>query len=362
MAFFIINLSFFLKFFLNWLVIFTFVQYQNKLKFILLLNLFRTNQFLANILLVFYIALLRGGLLFNVPPTLPIAQGIWSYELYNSLENHLWLLPHLAAALVFFQAVGVNYIATRYRLSEEITLWAGVFYILLTSSVLELAMPTSTLLSASFLIIILFSLFETYRQSASAAAIFNIGLWIAVGSFFQFAFGVFILLAVIGLNVLRAYNFREILMLLIGVLTAYFMVGAFYFYFDAFDIFWNQQVSKNIAFFNIIWKNNWVSYLERIFFGLLLGLSILSQGMYSFKKSIQVQKFQTVLFWTTLVAGVTVFFQTNVSMEQMVFVMPPLAFFMMYNFLKMERGLAEALHLLWIFFVIALQFHQNLGF
>jgi hypothetical protein len=212
-------------------LIFTFVQYQNKLNLYPLLNLLRTNQFLANILLVFYIALLRGGLFFNVPNTLPTAQGIWSYEIYNSLANHLWLLPHLAAALIFFQAVGINYVATRFRISEEITLWSGAFYILLTSSILELAMPTPTLMAVSFLIIILFSLFETYRKSESAAAIFNIGLWLAVGSFFHFAFGLFILLAIIGLNVLRAYNFKEVLMLLVGVCTGVFYAWRFVFLF-----------------------------------------------------------------------------------------------------------------------------------
>jgi intracellular septation protein A len=49
-------------------------------------------------------------------------------------------------------------------------------------------------------------------------------------------------------------------------------------------------------------------------------------------------------------------------MEQLVFLMPALAFFMMYSFLKLERGLAEATHILWIFLIIALQFHKTLGF
>jgi hypothetical protein len=327
-----------------------------------LLNLFRTNQFLANILLVFYIALLRGGLFMNVTPTMPIAQGVWSHEFYSMLATSLWLLPHLAAALIFIHAVGLNYIATRYRISEEITLWSGAFYVLLTSSVLELAMPTPTLLAVGFLIIILFSLFETYRKSASAAAIFNIGLWLAVGSFFHFAFGTFVFLAIIGLNVLRAYNFREILMLACGVFTAYFIVGSYYFYYDAFDVFWNEQFTKNMAFLHIISPNTWVTYIERVFFGLLLIIGIFSQGVYSFKKSIQIQKFQTVLYWSLLFSGVSVCFQSNVGMEQVVFLMPTLAFFMMYSFLKLEKGLAEAVHILWIFLIIALQFHKNLGF
>ncbi len=338
------------------------MHYQKYLNQTTLLSLFRTNQFLANILLIFYVTLLRGGLFFTTTPSLPTSQGIWTFELYRSLADSLWLLPHLAAGLVFIQAVSLNFIATRFRLSEEITLFSGVFYILLTSSILELGMPTPTLFAASFLIIILFSLFETYRQTASAAAIFNIGLWVAVGSFFHFAFGIFILLGVIGINVLRAYNFREILMLLIGVFTAYFLVGSFYFFYDAFDIFWNEQFTQNIAFLNLTTPNIWTTYIERLFIGSLLIVALLSQGIYSFKKNIQVQKFQTVLYWAMLLSGLTLLFQANVGMSQLVFLMPSLAFFMMYNFLRFEKSNAEMFHIFWIFLIIILQFHQNLGF
>jgi hypothetical protein len=268
----------------------------------------------------------------------------------------------LAAGLVFVQAVSLNFIATRFRLSEEITLFSGIFYILLTSSILELAMPTPTLFAASFLIIILYSLFETYRKAESSVSIFNIGLWVAVGSFFHFSFGLFILLGVIGINVLRAYNFREILMLLIGVSTAYFLVGSCYFFYDAFDIFWNEQFTKNIAFFNLVAPNIWTTYMERIFIALLLIIALLSQGIYSFKKNIQVQKFQTVLYWAMLLAGLTILFQANLSLAQLIFLMPSLAFFMMYNFLRFEKSNAETFHAIWILLIIILQLHQKIGF
>lgn len=327
-----------------------------------MLGLFRTNQFLANILLIFYVALLRGGLFITTTPTLPTPQGIWSFELYRSLANDLWLLPHIAAGLIFFQAVGLNFIATRFRFSEEITLFTGVLYILLVSSVLELGMPTPTLIANTFLIIILFSLFETYRKSTSAAAIFNIGLWVAIGSFFHFAFAIFLFFGIIGLNVLRAYNFKEILMLLIGAFTAYFLVGSVYFLYDSFDVFWNEQITKNLVFFNIVSPNTWITYAERIFFGLLILIVIVSQGVYSFKKNIQIQKYQTVLYWAMLISGLTILYQSNVGMEQLAFVMPTLSFFLMYNFTKFEKAQAEALHIIWLLIIFALQFHQTLGF
>lgn len=271
-------------------------------------------------------------------------------------------MPIIAAVLIFAQAVGINFIATKFRLSEEITLFSGIFYILLTASIVELAMPTPTLLANTFLIVILYSLFDSYRKSASAIAIFNIGLWIGIGSLFHFGFIAFLLLGIIGLNVLRAFNFREILMLVVGALTAYWIVGAFYFIFDAFNIFWEQQILRNIGFLHFKGENNWLTYTERLFFAILAIVVIISQGVYSFKKNIQIQKFQTVLYWALLVSSITLLFQNNIGIDQLALTMPTLAFFMMYSFTSWSRPTAEALHLIWIFGVIVIAFHQFFGF
>lgn len=327
-----------------------------------MLSLFRTNQALANILLLLYIALLRGGLFYTTQPVLPEANGIWSYEFYRWIGNDLLLLPWLASAMILCQAIFINYIAARFRLSEEITLFSGTFYILLCSGMIELTNLPSALLANTFLIIVIYLLFETYRQNNSAASIFNIGLWVGIGSFFHFSFFLFILLGIIGMNILRAWNTKEILMLLIGLLTTYFLCGSFYFLYDAYPLFIEHQFSKNITFLNFGMQNTLASYIERGFVLFLIVISILSQGIYAYKRNIQVQKFQSILYWTMFIAAVTVFFQSKAGVEQFVFVIPTLSFFMMYNFTRLESATAEALHLIWIIMVISLQFHQYLGF
>jgi hypothetical protein len=326
------------------------------------LSIFRTNQVLANIFLIVYLLVVRGGIFINPTSALPVAQGIWSYEVLNFITLQPGTAHYITLALIFFQAVGVNLIASRFRISEEITLFAGLFYILLTSMIVETNQPSAALFATTFLILILFILFDTYRNSVSASSIFNLGLWIGVGSLFQFVFGIYLFLAVIGMAVLRSYALKEMLMLLIGLFTVYFVVGFAYFYFDAFDIFWNQQFKANIAYFHIVSPNTWVTYIEQILFAALIGFGILSQGFFASKRSIQVQKYQTILCWSLIVAGISIFFQANIGMEQLLYVLPALSFFMMYWFLRMSRSNAEAFHLLWFFLAIAIQFHEKLGF
>jgi hypothetical protein len=341
--------------------VFNFVCFNLKI-ILLLLSLFRTNQVLANVFLIVYLLLVRGEIFISPAPALPVAQGIWSYEILNSLALQPVMAQWIALGLIFFQAVGINLIASRFRISEEITLLAGLFYILLTNMIVETNQLSPALLATTFLILVLFILFETYRNSVSASSIFNLGLWIGVGSLFQFVFGIYIFLAIIGLGILRSYALKEMLMLLIGLFTVYFLVGFSYFYFDAFDIFWNQQFKANIAYFHIISPNTWVTYIERILFGALIVSGVLSQGFFASKRSIQVQKYQTILYYSLVIAGISIFFQANIGMEQLLYVLPALSFFTTYWFLRMSRTNAEAFHLLWLFLAIAIQFHEKLGF
>lgn len=327
-----------------------------------MLSLFRTNQFFANILLVFYIMLLRGSFFITAEPSLPIAQGIWSYEIFQRLQNHIEMLPYITTALILFQAIGINFIVTKFRMADEVTLFAGAIYILLTSSILELCTPTATLFACFFFLIVLHELFSCYRQNISAKVIFNIGLWIGVGSLFHGGFIVFLLLSIIGFYILRGNSFKEALMIFSGAFTVYFLVGSFYFLWNAYDIFWQQQITNNLAYFNINIQNTWTTYIERIYFALLVIIVIFSQSIFSFKQSMQTQKYQTILYWTILFSGLTVVFQANIGMDQLSILCVPLSIFFMYHFIRLDKTTAEAIHLIWIFLIIGFQFHKILGF
>lgn len=327
-----------------------------------MLSLFRTNQALANILLLFYIAVLRGVLFYTGTPVMPESSGIWSMEFYRYIGEDLWLLPWFSIGIILIQAVFVNFIAARYRLSEEITLFSGSFYILLCSGIGDLANLPPALLANSFLILIIYLLFDSYRQNNPAPAIFNIGLWTGIGSFFQFSFLLFVLLGVIGLNIVRSWSIKEIFMLVSGIATTYFLCGSVYYLSDAFPLFIEEQFSKNLAFLSFDIQSSAVAVVERGLVLMLIVISVFSQGIYAYKRNIQVQKFQSILFWAMIVAALAALFQFNAGAEQLVFVMPTLSFFMMYHFTRLKSSVAETLHLIWVLLVIVLQLHQYLGF
>jgi hypothetical protein len=289
-------------------------------------------------------------------------QGIYSYEISQWIGTQHWIEPFVAALVIFIQAILINVLSFRYRISDEKTLFPGVFYILMVSVSPDFMGLSSVLLAITFLILAFFELFSTYRQGVASGNIFNAGLMLGLGSMFYFSLSVYLLWAFIGLSLLRKGSLREILMVLVGFATIYFLVLTFYFVLNRFDIFWNEQFSKNIQILDFKGENNWISYGIRILYLLLLVLAIVSQGFYSSKKSMQVQKFQTVLYWSLIVAALPLLFQSNITIYNLVLLAPALTLFVTYNILAMERQTAEAVHLILLALVLGLQYHSWLGF
>jgi hypothetical protein len=321
-----------------------------------MLSLFRTNQLFANLLLIAYVALVRSSIFVMPISSVFKPQGILSYELAQMTSNQPWIEPFLAMLLVLIQAIMINVLVTRYRMSDEQSLFPGLFYTLIVSSIPDFLGLSSTLLATTFIIVSLYDSFVAYRKPEAAGNIFNIGLWIAVGSFFHFSLAIYVVWAIIAISVLRTGSLKEILMILCGIFTAYFLIGTVYFVTNRYDYFWQHHIKENIAYLNLVGGNNWLIFGERIFFFILIGITVLFQGFYASKKSIQVQKYQTVLYWSMILAGTTLIFQAKADMSSLILVAPALCIFLSYHFLNMRNSTSEAIHFLWLAAVLFLQY------
>ncbi len=321
-----------------------------------MLSLFRTNQLFANLLLIAYVALVRSSIF--VKPVLSVykPQGILSYEIAQMIGNAHWVEPFWATLLVIIQAIIINVLVARHRMTDEQSLFPGVFYALLVSSVPDFLGLSAALLASTFIIASLYDFFIAYKKPIAASNIFNVGLWIGIGSFFYFSLTIYVLWAIIAITILRAGSFKEILMILSGMFAAYFLIGTVYFVTNRYDYFWQHHIKENMAYLNLIGNNNWLLFCERLFFFILVGITILFQSFYASKKSIQVQKYQTVLYWSMIFAGLTLIFQAKADMSSLILLAPALCIFLSYNFLNMRNQVSEAIHLLWLSVVLFLQY------
>jgi len=193
------------------------------------------------------------------------------------------------------------------------------------------------LLANTFFILALWELFETYRKNDVAGHIVNVGFWIGIASLFYFSELVFLLLAFIGISVLRAFRLKEFLMLLLGFLVPYIMSGVYFLWNDQLAVFWQTHVLESFSFFDINIVSGLKSYINLGIMALIGLIIFFSFNSYYAKKNIQAQKNITVLYWGLFFALISIVFQSNIQFYHFLIFMVPAGILLSFNFLKPEQ-------------------------
>ncbi len=322
-----------------------------------MLEFFRTNQFAANLLLIFYVSLLRASTFIFPQEWSPKGEGVLSEFVYYYTGTSGYMPDLVALIFVFIQAFMINELVARYRMANENTLFPGLFYVLLMSCIPDFLHLSPPLLANTFYILALFELFGIYKKNNVAARLFNLGLWIAIASLFYFSFTVFILLAIIGIGLLRAFRLREWLMSLIGFLVAYYLVGIYYYWYDLFAVFVQKHIFANMSLINLEGPQTIDTYIKLGFMGLMIVIAVFSFNLYNQKKNIQVQKYLSILYWAMFVTIFSLLLQEVIGIEHLIILVVPLSIFIASNFLSFaKKQTAEAIHLFLIFMILAFQF------
>ncbi len=322
-----------------------------------MLTFFRTNQIFSSILLIFYIALLRFSVFLAPFKWNPSGQGVFSEWVYGWAGSQDIVSHILAIVLLLIQGFLLNVLTINNRLSNEVNLFPGVFYVLFCSLLPDFLYLSPVLLGNTFFILAMVNLFDTYKNPACADKIFNAGLLTGVASLFYFPFVFFFILLMAALNILRAFNIQERLMAVIGMFVPYFLTGLYFFWFDRFDFFWQHQVSDNLDFFSFgPGLLGWEHYIKIFIFAVAMLYVILNNNEYLIKKNIQVQKKISILYWVLVSAGFAALFQANLTFEHLLMLAPSLGIFFGLSFTAMRPQWAESIHFLMVVGALTLQF------
>lgn len=323
-----------------------------------MLSLFRTNQIAFNLLLIIYIFLIRGSAFFisGIEESY-IGQGVLSNWAQGFLGNSGTGAVIAGIIIVFIQSLLINIIVAKFRLATSVSLLPGLFYALLVSMLPEFLVLSPALLANTFFILALWELFESYRKTDVAGHIVNVGFWIGVASLFYFSEIIFLLLALIGLTVLRAFRLREFLMLIIGFLVPYIFSAVYFFWYDHLGVFWQSHILNNVSFLNFNIQGDLEVYVNFALIAFISLVVLFGFNSYYAKRNIQAQKNITVLFWALFFAFTSILFQANIQFYHFLLFMVPAGIFLSFKFLKMKSSTAEALHLILFVGILIWQFH-----
>jgi hypothetical protein len=241
-----------------------------------------------------------------------------------------------------------------HRLGPEINLFAGVFVVLLGSS-LPVFLPFSGFhLANIFLFLALLSLLRIYRVNSAADHIYNAGFWLGIASLFQVHYLFFLPAALVGLSILRKRSLREQLILLFGSFTPWLLAGFACFWYDAFDLFWREQwreafgwpVMIRLKELPLASLGGWL---------LLLLISLLSIRRYKLKTTLEVQKKVDLLFWFLLCAALVALFNQPWQLTSLLSLAPRLGILLGLSFSYLTKSAAELWHLLLVIALLTLQ-------
>ena len=322
-----------------------------------MLGFFRTNQLAANLFLIIYVLVLRTSGLFATEVWEPSSAGVLSQVVYSYVGTHGWLPDLLSLILVLIQALLLNVLSARFRISREVTMFPGLFYILLMSTLPSFLHLSPVVMGNTFLIFAMSNLFDAYKKSSVADSIFNVGFWISMASLFYFSNFVFLLLAILGLAALRNIRISEIFMVIIGMMAPLLLTGTIYYLSDDWSNFHQTTFLTEFSFWNFEWVEHWSNYVPVVLFGFLILTVLGSVNIYFQKQSIRSQKNIQILYYFIIISLLTVFIQKEIRLEQLLLLAIPLSLMLPLNFLEFrKREIGSGIHLVWLIGIMFLQY------
>jgi len=287
----------------------------------------------------------------------PTSAGVLSEFVYGYVGTSGWLPNLLAMILVLLQALLLNVLAARFRVSKEVTMFPGVFYILLMSTVPEFFHLSPVLMGNTFLILGISSLFNAYKKSSMADSIFNVGLWIGVAILFYYSNFIYLFLSILGLATIRNFRVNEFFMVLIGGIVPLFLGGVMMYLKDDLSGFFQTTFTDSFGFFDFQISKSLESYVPLILFGLLILVVLGSGAILSQKQHIRTQKNIRILFYFIFLTVLTILFQKGIRIDQLQLLVIPLSLLVSLVFLSFKKKeIASGLHWVWLIGVLFLQY------
>lgn len=323
-----------------------------------MLSVFRTNQLLVSFLLLFYAAAVHAYMLVSPTPAEAVAGGIFHEWLSAWIPAGMLWQAGIVTFLVFLQGFLLNVMEYNYRMQREVNMFPGVFFVLLASFSPHFLKLSPVHFANLFLFFALYEMMNVFKKKQAAGNIFNAGFFLGVAALFYPTYLIFTFLLFAGLNVMRGMIFKERLMVVSGVLTAYFLAGSIAFQLGQWQDFTGLQFSDAYAFFDLSGLQGWP--WEFIPWIVLLLIVIFVQGEFLQKQTIQTQKRITLWYWMLFIILFTIPFQRELTYEHALVFALPLSLLSSMYFTQLRSNWAELWHALLLIALLLIQYQPLL--
>ncbi len=326
-----------------------------------MIKLFRSFNPLNILWLAVLLFILRIGYVFYIPDKTEFP----FIELFSRLlipVSYQYVIPpvlnlFLAGAVVFGQAMLLNYLVNHYNLLGKSTFLPAIMYVFVSGLFTPFLVLSPPLICNFLVIWMLFKLIDLYKGEEAKSISYDLGMIVAVGTLTYLPF-IYMFLAIwAALILFRPFNWREWVACIIGFVTIFFFLAVFYYMHDKLGQFYNIWLPLATKF-PVHITINYYNYLVLIPVILILVLCFFKLQQNFFKSYVQTRKSFQLLFFVFLVGGFSFYVRSSFHLDHFLLCAVPLAVFFAYYFLYATgRWFYETLFFLLLVSIIYFQFN-----
>jgi len=322
------------------------------------LQLFRDNQ-IFTILFVFLYFLLFGANIWFYPndlssfEVLPSTLGAWTMHWIK----HPTINKIAFSILLLAQAFSVNAIVNNFRLTKHYSYITAACFILLHFSYSSIDSCSPPMLANTFLLWSLYSMCSSYEKRVSLGTIFNIGFSAAIATLFYNGFSCYFCWIIIGLFIVRSFDFQEFILLIAGFFIPFLLLGTYHFSSGHLSQWMAQELSLHYSTMLVHYDTNVALYLLLGIFALPLLLAIGNLQSLYFKTTAREKKYINVVLLMPFMALFSFLFQADLYAYHFVLFIIPLSILLSIT-LQSYKSLAasEAIHFVLFMLCLGIQY------
>ena len=321
-----------------------------------MINQFKTLNPINLLLLFAYTFFMRIAIFAHLPERL-------NFEFLESYTKFMVQIPigedlpvalniFIAGILIYIQALIFNRVVNNHALLTKPSFLPALLYITGASLFEPFLILSPTLICNFMLILVMDKLLRIGKSPNAIMIMFDVGIFIAIGTLIYFPFVVMLLLIWLSLLLYRSFYWREWVSGLIGFLIIFFFLAVFYYWNDNLTMFykiWLPLKNKFPSAFKIQYND----YLVLVPVGVMMILAIIRLRENFFRSFISTRKAFQMLFFMFLIAILSFYTKSNFKLYHFLLCVPPGAVLLAYYFSNAtKRWFYESLFLI---LVLAIQ-------
>ncbi len=264
----------------------------------------------------------------------PLAAGV--YEMLDVIFGRSrWVHIVFSTLLITVQAGILNNMLLKNKAFEENTYIPAFLYVIVMSGIMDFFALSPQLMSLTFLLLALNHIFRRIDNVVSDELFVYSGLYLAIATCFYIPSGIFILIFLLGFILFSSAVARRLFLLL---LNTFIVLAGIWIYFYWFRAGWDF-VSD---FFIVGFTKPVTYYIGRLDLfisggGLLLAGLIGLMTLFTIRVTNFQLKIQQMMVAFLLAAGIVTFLSVDLMTADLVFFVPPIAFFLTHYLLNLKR-------------------------